>query len=424
MSGVSMSWAEKGIVAGAVVGAVAGGILGGPAGAAAGALAGASVVFVVYLAGGVVYLAYEGIKWAVESYQYRKRMRASELQQDQNRARAAAEQEALHQERAKLLEEKTEFGNQKAQQEVELASRRAQQEAKAVELARQGALVEQKDREVKAAVQQRERKTETREAAADEKARKAEEQEKIADQKLVENEKVAAFLEGEFLRLTVEKMNLIRSNIDMMIEEIPGITLARIKERVKKHFPTTELFFEDELRDPKTDAFLDDCVLGPDGRHYNRSTLIDLYEKGTEAKEQGEGVRQVDLGVAGAARLFYLANPSDRSKMPTDDALRARIQTFQDVGLSKALSLSSTNPEAISSRERVDIPVPTVETPLKIEKISGPSQADSSRTQTFLKAPEGYCALFIPRRKPAVGAPPVEAAIVVEKYATAGVRGG
>jgi len=356
--------AGLGLVGGAV-GVVIGGEVGGPIGMAVGAVVGVVIGVGVGVA---AYLVSRG-------------------------GRIEVERADIAQERARLVEEETAF-DPGPEPEVELTPQGAEA-ASRVRVTAPSAAIVQPTQELKAdkeALQQEERKGEARKTTIDSQKKENEKEEKTIDQSLIERKEIAAFIDGDIVRVGIEKINAVKNVVDLMLRA--NMPLEQIKSVVKTSFKSIHLFFEDELRDPVTDELLlDDCVLGPDGRHYNRSTMVNVYNK----------------------------NPAE---LKTDEAFLAKLRLFQEGGSSEALSVSSPGSPAPMSEECLSEGSEESDEPsTRINKTSMPSQADPSKNKTFLKAPTGYCALFFPRQKAATLTPgkkphPLDIGIVVERQAT------
>lgn len=323
---------EKGFFAGAMIGMVVGLAIAGPVGGIAGIMIGAAV-------GGLTVVVIHNISETIRE-----------------RAEAQA--------KAKLDEERQAFI-------LESDSKQAQQEAKEVELTHQGTALEQEKKAVKAAKE-----------AVEEKQYQAEKMKREAEEMKREVEACKAIIDQKLIELAVERIIIVKDYIDSMKED--GASPEKIKRRLKelrsKRKAFANVFFEDDLRDPKTDALLDDCVKAPDGYYYNRSTLVDIYQEAIEQKI-------VPVCFKDPSKLL-----PDPATLPTDYDFLAKIQGLRHAGLAEGLSVSSLpNPEFISK-------VPVVETPTLIEKVSMPSQVNHAQEKTFLRAPEGYCAFFIPEQ--------------------------
>jgi len=332
---------------GAFVGVVIGGAVGGPIGMAVGAAVG----FVVGVGVGVVvYLVTK---------------------------------EKLVQERVKFDEEQVAFIRNKEQQEKEIKATK-----EAIEL-----------RERKA--EEKEHKAELREHTAEEKEHKAELREHKAEAR-------EAVVDQKLIDFAVQKINTVKDYVELMQDS--GFSLDVIKQRLKAKPSFSDVFFEDDLRDPKTDEVLDDCIKAPDGYYYNRSTLVEIYQQAQRERKTAVCFKDPSKPLPDPVTL-----PIDQN----DRNFHAKIQILRRAGLAEGLSLSSLpNPEG----SKVVTQQPTL-----IEDVSMPSQADASQKKRFLRAPEGYCAFFIPEAEPAPSAnvqpsltagEPVDVAVVVERQAT------
>ena len=91
------------------------------------------------------------------------------------------------------------------------------------------------------------------------------------------------------------------------------VPLEKIKAHIKKQFPE-DVFFEEDIRDPETHELLDDCVLGQDKHHYNRSTLIKRYQ---------QALKEGTIPLCLKSSSGQLLNPATLS---TDSVLQAKLQ--------------------------------------------------------------------------------------------------
>lgn len=371
--------------AGGVIGAVVGACIGGPVGAAVGAIVGALGPLAVVAAVGIVVIV------TVTAYKLAE-MAAEEIHS------------AYSQKKSTELEERE---RQVASLELTVTEAKTELERKAQEVKATKKVAE----EIQQKAKEKEDKVEMKERKAEEMYLKAEEKQRQAEKILRQAEEREAVIDEKLINLAADKIDVVKDYIDNLRESEmpPEMIKAKVKARRSTSKSFENVFFTDDLRDPKTNALLDDCVLAPDGYYYNRSTLVEIHQQAQKEKKE--------------ARCFK--DPSkplpDPATLPTNDGFQATIQVLRKAGLVEALSLSSSPSLPASVRESRVRKDPD---PALIKKVSMPSQDNIAQEKTFLRAPKGYFAFFISEQELAANPPQAltaknltGAALVVESQA-------
>lgn len=324
--------------------------------------------------------------------------------------------------RGQLAQEREALTRERERHGVELARRQAEQKDKEAKLASQSAALDQEAQELKAAKEA----VALKECKAEEEKREAQEEKRKVEEKAHKVEAREALINQKLIQMAIDKIKSAKTYLDMMEEdEVPP---EKIKARLKKLLPG--LLLEEELRDPKTGALLNDCVKAPDGYYYNRSTLIAIYQQAQEEKKAAVCFKNPSVPLPDPATLpddprdpktgallidcvkapdgyYYnrstlvaiydqaqkekrlpvcFKNPSiplsDPATLPTE-ASQLRIKALNRVGL----------PEALIHAPAVMSKTPVNQNPLT-EHISMSAKENPAENRSFLKG-AGFCAFFI-----------------------------